>query len=306
MRYIFGPVSSRRLGFSLGIDIVPLKTCSFDCIYCECGKTTEKTIEIKEWAPVEEIIKELKEALKNNKEIDHITITGSGEPTLHSKIEDIISKIKDTTRIPVAVLTNGSLLHLKKVREALLKADIILPSLDAVSDVTFRKINRPHKSIKVRKMINGLKKLRKEYKGKIFLEILFVKGVNDTKEEIFKLKREIKNISPDKIHLNTVIRPGTEKFSLPLSYEELLKIKEIFGEKTEVISSGIKEKKEEIYSDKIEFIKNLLKRRPLTSDDISASLGIDKEKIGKILHALLEKGEIRNYSFNDKVFFVRK
>ena len=155
-RHLYGPVPSRRLGKSLGIDLVPHKVCTYDCVYCQIGKTTEKTLQRKEYVPEKEVLEELKAFLKDgSSSVDYLSLGGSGEPTLHSKIRSIIKGIKEITDIPVAVITNGSLFCKKEVRDDLLRADVVLPSLDAVSPEIFKKINRPNARLSVEKVIGG-------------------------------------------------------------------------------------------------------------------------------------------------------
>jgi len=168
--------------------------------------------------------------------IDHISLSGSGEPTLHSQIRSVIEGIKVITSIPIAVITNGSLLYEKEVREDLLHADIVLPSLDAVSSEVFIKINRPQPGFSIEKVIEGMVEFRKIYKGQIWLEILFCKGVNDGKEELLKMKKAVDRIQPDRIHLNTVVRPPSEKWVAPLDQKEMEEIQAFFGEKASIIS----------------------------------------------------------------------
>ena len=207
-RYLYGPVPSRRLGRSLGIDLVPHKICTYDCIYCQIRKTTKKTLLRREYVPVKEVLEEVKTfLLEGSSSIDYLSLSGSGEPTLHSKIRSIIKGIKEITSIPVAVITNGSLLCEREVREDLLQADVVLPSLDAVSPEIFMKINRSHRKLSIERVIEGMVEFRKIYKGQIWLEILFCKGVNDTSEELQKMKEVVKQIKPNLIHLNTVVRP---------------------------------------------------------------------------------------------------
>jgi wyosine [tRNA(Phe)-imidazoG37] synthetase (radical SAM superfamily) len=183
-RNLYGPVPSRRLGRSLGIDLVPSKICTYDCVYCQIGRATVKTLLRKEHIPKEDVLDEVKAfLLEKDSSFDHFSLSGSGEPTLHSEIRFIIEGIKALSSVPVAVITNGSLLYDEKVREDLLQADIVLPSLDAVSYEVFMKINRPHPAISAEKVIEGMVAFRKTYKGKIWLEILFCKGVNDSPEE---------------------------------------------------------------------------------------------------------------------------
>ncbi|MCK4648231.1 radical SAM protein, partial [bacterium] len=274
MRYIFGPVPSRRLGISLGVDLVPYKTCTFNCIYCQLGRTTNYTLKRKEYIKTQKVLKELKEKLANwrtdklaKQKINYITLSGSGEPTLNVKIGEIISGIKKMTSIPVAVLTNGSLLYRKEVRDSLKKADLVIPSLDAASAKIFKRINRPVKTLKVEKIIKGLVDFEKEYRGKIWLEIMLVKGINDRKEEIEKLKRAIAKIKPDRVQLNTVARPPCEKFAKALSKGELEKIKNLLGPPTEVIVDFERGALPEKMKDLKKGIMTMLKRRPATVKD---------------------------------------
>lgn len=239
MRYIYGPVKSRRLGFSLGLSLTPHKVCSFDCVYCQLGKTTEKTVQQKEYIKIEEIIDELKLWLTNNanelKTLNYITLSGSGEPTLNIKIGELIAEIKKISAIPVAVITNASLIADAAVRQALLIADLIVPSLDAVKPQTFENINRPVAGINVENIINSLINLRREFRGKIWLEVMLVKGINDDLRQIKKLKGVIDNINPDKIQLNSPVRTTAEPNVLPVEKNKLEKIKEILGDKAEII-----------------------------------------------------------------------
>jgi wyosine [tRNA(Phe)-imidazoG37] synthetase (radical SAM superfamily) len=239
MKYIYGPVKSRRLGLSLGVSLTPYKICDFDCIYCQLGRTRETTVARKEYIRTEEISNELKSWLQNNteeaKSLDYITISGSGEPTLNIKIGEIIKEIKKVAACPVAVITNASLLNDIQVRQALLGADLIIPSLDAVSLEIFRQIDRPHRGIKIEDIINGLAALRKEFRGKIWLEVMIVKGVNDDLAQIRKLKDVIDKIIPDKIQINSPVRTTAEKNVFPADKRKLEKIKKILGDKCEII-----------------------------------------------------------------------
>jgi len=190
---LFGPVPSRRLGMSLGIDLVPKKVCSLNCVYCEVGKTTELTLERKEYISYDEIVAELSSYFKNNPNPDYITFSGYGEPTLNIRIGDIISFIKQhKPNIPIAVLTNGTLLFDKNVRESLKEADVVLPSLDAATEGVFRKINRPIKTLMLENYVNGLITFCNEFKGKVWLEIFILPGYNDSLSELIALKETIR------------------------------------------------------------------------------------------------------------------
>ena len=206
--HIFGPVPSRRLGRSLGIDLVPSKTCTYDCLYCQVGRTTEKTTARKSWMPVDEIIAELKNKLLTKP--DFITLSGSGEPTLYSDCGLLIEKIKQITDVPVAVITNGSLLFMPQVREDLKRADVVMPTLVAGDEETFKKINRPTPEITFDKMLQGLIDFRREFTGKYWLEVFIIAGLNDSDEQIDKIAKCIDKIRPDKVQINTVTRPPAE------------------------------------------------------------------------------------------------
>ena len=306
-RHLYGPVPSRRLGRSLGVDIVPHKICTYDCIYCQIGKTTQETLERKEYIPVMEILEEVKRFLKEEtSSIDHLSLSGSGEPTLHSKIRSIIEGIKAITSIPVAVITNGSLLYEEEVRMDLLQADIVLPSLDAVSSEAFEKVNRPHSEISVDKMIEGLVEFRKVYKGKIWLEILFCKGVNDSQSELIMMKKAVDRIQPDLIHLNTVVRPPSEKWVPPLDQLKMEEIKAFFGEKAYIISEFDRHPSTVSERDVQEGILRILKRRPLSLSDLSKGMGLPQNELEEYVGPLIEKGEIQVRAFGDSIYYEMK
>lgn len=302
-KYTFGPVCSRRLGISLGVDIIPRKLCTLDCVYCEVGATDKRGIIRKEYYPVKDIVAEVKAVLSDYANIDNITISGSGEPTLNVNIGDIINEIKQITNIPMAVLTNGTLLFKPDVRKDLLSADIVSPSLDAVTQEIFEKINRPHPDLKIADIIEGIKTFRKEYRGKLWLEILFVEGFNDDEKEILRMKNVIGEIKPDKIHLNTVVRPPAYSLAKPVSEQRLVEIRNIFGEGCEIIGMVNKEQKTEEHQINIHTIFELLKRRAMTIDEITLSLGLKSGEVNESLEKLECDKAIKSYVFNGKKFF---
>lgn len=239
MRYLYGPVHSRRLGMSLGITLTPHKVCPFDCIYCQLGKTLIKTRRRQSYIKSNEIISELKEflispALKSDA-VDYISISGFGEPTLHSNIAHLIAEIKKLTLIPLALFTNAALFSDSKARRDVLGADLLVPSLDAVTQGVFEEIDRPAPGIKIEDVIKGLVALRNEFKAGIYLEIMLVKNINDSPEYSYKFKEVIDRINPDKIQLNTPVRSTTESWVVPPDKERLLQIKEILGPKCEIV-----------------------------------------------------------------------
>jgi wyosine [tRNA(Phe)-imidazoG37] synthetase (radical SAM superfamily) len=305
--HLYGPVPSRRLGRSLGIDLVPHKICTYDCIYCQIGDTTEKTLVRKEYVPVREIIEEVERFLKEGApSVDHLSLSGSGEPTLHSQIRSVIEGIKEITSIPVAVITNGSLLSEEEVRQDLLRADIVLPSLDAVSSDVFMRINRPRPGFSVEKVIEGLVEFRKVYKGQIWLEILFCKGINDGKEELLRMKKVVDRIQPDLIHLNTVVRPPFEKWVVPLGQKEMEEIRAFFGKSASIISEFDRHPSMVLEMNIKEEILKILKRRPLSLSDLSKGMGIPQNELDRHIKPLVEEGKIQSRLFGDSVYYEIK
>lgn len=306
MSYIFGPVPSRRLGFSLGVDLIPFKTCTLNCIYCQLEKTTRKTVERKEYIASRKILAELEKILNSSRKIDYITLSGSGEPTLSSKIGEIIGKIKGMTSIPVAVLTNGTFLTDKTLREELVSADLVIPSLDAATQRTFNKINRPHRSLNINRIIEGMVNFREMYQGEIWLEIMLVQGVNDNDEELLALRGAIRKIQPDRIQLNTPVRPPQEKWVEVLSSEKLLEIKEFFGDKCEIIAE-FKRKGKKAYLKNVEDeILILISRRPVTCKDISSSLGLHINEVVKYVESLEKEKKITSEIYQGKRYFAKR
>jgi len=306
-QYLYGPVPSRRLGRSLGIDLVPHKICTYDCIYCQIGKTTGKTLVRKEYVSAGAILEEVNGFLKEEtSNIDHLSLSGSGEPTLNSQIGSVIEGIKANTSIPVAVITNGSLLYERKVRQDLLRADIVLPSLDAVSAEVFDRVNRPPSGFSVEKVIEGLVEFRKVYKGQIWLEILFCKGINDGKDELLDMKKVIDRIHPDLIHLNTVVRPPSEKWVVPLNQKEMEGIRGFFGEKASIISEFDRHPSSILERDVKEEILKILRRRPLSLADLSNGMGIPQNELDQYLKPLIREGKIQTRNFGDSVYYEIK
>ncbi len=239
MRYIYGPVNSRRLGLSLGLSLTPHKVCDFDCVYCQLGRTLERSLERKEYLKIDEIVAEVNSWIANNpesvKSLSFITLSGSGEPTLNSGIGLLIDSLKKIIAVPVAVITNSSLLADEQVRRQISGADLIVPSLDAVTEEAFQKIDRPAEGVNLLEIIEGLVNLRKEFKGRIWLEVMLVKGVNDNLAHTRRLKEVIERINPDKVQLNSPVRCTAEENVEPLDAKHLERIKELLGEKCEIV-----------------------------------------------------------------------
>lgn len=307
--YLFGPVPSRRLGMSLGIDLVPHKVCTLNCIYCECGRTTKLSLERNEYVPYDVVVKELQHYLTDNPVPDYITFSGSGEPTLNSRIGDVLQFIKSNyPNIPVAVLTNGTLFYQKQVRTEVLDADVVLPSLDAASDLSFRKINRPFHKLNINEYIQGLVDFRKEYSGKIWLEVLILPGYNDNTEDLQLLKEAFEKIKPDSIQLNTLDRPGTIDGLRTASKHELQQIVDFWNlDNVEIIAAAPERKKVKSYREDTETaIWETICRRPCTIDDLVKILGLHINEINKYLDVLESENKIESVRQERGLFYQRK
>ncbi|MCJ7545911.1 MAG: radical SAM protein [Deltaproteobacteria bacterium] len=304
MKYTYGPVPSRRLGLSLGVDLVPKKICTYNCIYCQIGRPTLQTVERKEYVPARSILLDVEQSLQEwGAKIDYIAISGSGEPTLNSAIGEIIQGIKKLTTTSVAVITNSSLLHLEEVRQALRAADVVMPSLDAVTPSVFQTINRPLPFLEIEQIIQGLAAFRGEYKGQIWLEILLCRGINDAGEEIERMREAIHIIRPDKVQLNTVVRPGVEDYAAALSPDQMEQIKNALGADVEIIAEfegdGHRMPQEAIE----ERVIRIIQRRPETPDDLAKALGLNDLEIAKILDKLAKEGKVTYRVFNQRVYY---
>ena len=294
-KYIFGPVPSRRLGISLGIDLIPHKTCSLDCVYCEGGKTTDKTINRHEFVPTDTVLHELDHYLKHHPLPDFATFSGAGEPTLHTGIGEITDFLKDNyPGLKTAMITNSTTINIPDVRQALLKTDIVLPSLDSAVQETFEQINRPAEGIDIKKVLEGLESFSLMYDGEIWLEIFILEGYNDSTEEISALKRAVHRIKPDRVQLNTMDRPGTEAGLTKASKKTLEMVKKALDyEGTEIISKYKSRKEIDSYrEDAEEAIVKLTERRPATMEDMEEILGLKSMEIGKYLDILLAEKRI--------------
>jgi wyosine [tRNA(Phe)-imidazoG37] synthetase (radical SAM superfamily) len=304
MKYTYGPVPSRRLGRSLGVDLVPKKICTYDCIYCQIGRPTLQTVERKEYVPARAILHDVEQSLHEwGDKIDYIAISGSGEPCLNTAIGEVIQGIKKLTTTPVAVITNSSLLHLKEVRQALRAADVVMPSLDAVTPSVFQTVNRPLPFLAFEQIIEGLAAFRKEYKGRIWLEILLCRGVNDSGEEIERMQEAIRIIRPDKVQLNTVVRPGVEDYAAALSPGRMEEIKEALGADAEIIAEFAGDRHRMPQEATEERVIRIIQRRPETPDDLAKALGLHDLEIVKILDKLAKEGRVTYRVFNQRVYY---
>lgn len=304
MNHIFGPVPSRRLGRSLGIDVIPAKTCSFDCIYCESGATTHLSVRREHFADPAEVLRQLDDFFRRSPGgADAITFSSAGEPTLYLQLGELIRKIKEKYPIPLVVLTNGSLLWDEAVRKDLLEADIVVPSLDAATPGVFSMINRPHPSLGLEKVIEGIRAFRKDYRGRLHLEIMFVSGANDSPEELSALSREASEIDADRIELNTVARPPAVDGTCGLPEERMRCAASFFPHnKTAIIGAFRQDPGFSGEDDLAARILQTVERRPCTIRELSASLGVAEEKLEAESTRLCESAKLVMLDFGGKSF----
>ena len=305
---IFGPVSSRRMGVSLGLNLIPVnrKVCTFNCIYCECGATGLLTQDRKEYVPVGEIYAELKDFFLHNPDPDYLTFSGAGEPTLHSHIGEVIAFLKELRpAIPVAVLTNGTLFGDPAVRGELMLADLVLPSLDAATNLALRRINRPPRSFSAAAYVDGLVSFSQEFRGDIWLEILVLPGYNDGEENLNALREAVLRINPGRIQLNTLDRPGTVVGLLPAPMAQLKEIASFLGVKNvEIIAPPQERDQQKSYRSDVESaILETIIRRPCTLDDLGKILGLHINEVNKHLGALEDAGKVETVKQERGIFY---
>ncbi|MFA7057464.1 MAG: radical SAM protein [Candidatus Cloacimonadales bacterium] len=311
-KHLFGPVISRRLGISLGVDVVPYKYCSMDCVYCEVGKTTNLLNEPQELVNLEEVIKELDEYISNNPKLNYITFSGAGEPLLYSKIGELINYIKAKyPQYKLALITNSSHISRSDIQDELLKLDMIMPSLDSVNQDIFESINRPHPSIKIADIIANLIEFNKNFTGEMWLEIFFIPDLNDLAPELEAMRDVIIKINPERVQLNALDRPGTEPWVIQEDFNKLEEIKAFFeaGIPSSIMVEVIKKVNQELYDNNPDSIEtedkiiSTITRRPCTAQDLSQMLNVHINAINKVLHKLIEKKKIEGIHQDRGIFY---
>ncbi len=274
MNYIFGPVPTRRLGQSLGIDPVPLKTCNWNCVYCQLGRSIPMVNERKDFFPADEILAEVKNALLSHQpgEIDWVTFVGSGETTLHASLGWLIQEVKKLTRLPVAVITNGSLLSNRELRQELLAADAVLPTLDAGTPELYQRINRPYPGLSFESFLDGLIAFSEEYQGNLWVEVMLVKDLNDTEDQLSKTASALQRIKPDEIHIMQPTRPPVETWVKPPSDDGLRRALDILGDTARVIhpASGSYDLGEE--KSIVDAVVGIVTRHPMREEELVETL----------------------------------
>lgn len=293
MKHVFGPVPSRRLGQSLGVDTIPLKTCNWNCVYCQLGRTRPLTNQRREYYPAEEIAAEVQEALRTHQpgEIDWVTIVGSGEPLLDSGIGRLIRQIKRLTDLPLAVITNGSLLYLPVVRQELAAADAVLPTLDAGTPELYRKINRPHAVITFERLVKGLIAFREEYRGKLWVEVMLVQGLNDTSQALRDTAEVLQQLHPDAVHINLPDRPPAETWVQPPDQESLMEALAVFGNIAEVVHPAEGRFDLSGCDNPIDAVLAIITRHPMRQEELEHALEIwTPEQVSEALASLISSG----------------
>lgn len=305
MKNVFGPVPSRRLGRSLGIDVIPPKTCSYDCVYCESGSTTHLTIKRQAFVDPDHVVHELEDYFSSYPGgADVLTFSSAGEPTLYEPLGELLRAVKKRfAPIPLIVLTNGSLLWDPEVRRDLLAADRVVPSLDAVTPEVFNRVNRPHPALDLDLIIEGIHAFKREYQGRLHLEVVLVSGLNDDSNQLIKIAHAIERISPDQIELNTVVRPPADPRFLGLSIEEMEKASAFFPPKRTQIIGQFKAAAcaaKDLALD--ERVLELVRRRPCTAVEMAGCLGVEVEQLKTSLSRLLEENRLARYVFTDREY----
>lgn len=286
--HVFGPVPSRRLGRSLGIDLVPFKTCSYDCIYCQLGRTTCKTTRRKAWTPPRPLLEELEEKLESRP--DYVTLSGSGEPTLFQPLDKLIEGIRALTDTPLAVLTNGSLLGDSELQRELAGADLVIPSLDAGNENMFQLVNRPAPGLSFERMLSGLIAFRRGFRGQLWLEVFLLGNYTTFEQELTDIRRCVDRIQPDRVQLNTVTRPAAERYAATVSPERLAEIAREFTPPAEVIAEFRARREDAMRPSGQAEVLELLRRRPCTVEDVVAGLGMHRQEVLKCVEHLAGDG----------------
>jgi wyosine [tRNA(Phe)-imidazoG37] synthetase (radical SAM superfamily) len=304
-RLVYGPVPSRRLGLSLGVDLVPFKACPYDCLYCQLGPTRRLTLQRETFFPVSSLVQAVREALERGPAPDVITLAGSGEPSLYKPLDELVASLKRISKTPVALLTNGALFGDPALRREAALCDLVLPSLDAGDEDFFRYVNRPHASLTLEKVTAGLEAFRREYGGPIWLEVMVVAGLTDRPSRMELIAEQVRRICPDRLHLNTPVRPSPLGPSAVVPAERLQKWCALFTPKAEVIAQyrSLPVQKGGPNEEVEDRLLGLLARRPCTVEDAAAGLQAPANEILKALFTLQSAGRVQSRTHAGKVFF---
>jgi wyosine [tRNA(Phe)-imidazoG37] synthetase (radical SAM superfamily) len=301
-RYLFGPVPSRRFGRSLGIDLTPHKTCSLDCVFCQLGRTPEKTLERKVYVPTGEVIDEIDHWLKTDGNADYLTLSGSGEPTLHAEFGHVLAHLRRQP-IPSVLLTNGTLLDRPDVQEAAALARVVKVSLSAWDQKSFEWVNRPHHQLAFTTVVDGMKSFRNRFDGQLWLEVFLLSGINAMTKDVEKIVRLSRELKPDRIHLNTIARPPAEDFAAAVPLARLEELTGLFDPPA-LIAAGFNGHHSKTIEANEATILAMLKRRPCTISQIEEAFGMHINEVSKYLGALLGKNRIRTDRKDNEVYYL--
>jgi len=301
--YLFGPVPSRRFGRSLGIDLVPVKTCTFDCLFCEVGRTTCHTLRRAEYVPTAAVTGEFSDWVEGGGHADVVTVAGSGEPTLHLHFGDVIDAVHARSAFKTVLLTNSSLLYLKDVRAQAARADIVKVSLSAWDQRSFEKINQPQEDLSFPMLVDGIRAFREEFSGDMRLEVVVLPGINSQRSDMAKIARIAESFSPDSIELNTVVRPPAYPSVSRASSSRLTDLSVLFTPVAGVIAPF---EKSEALAGAVGAtdLRAMLARRPCTAQDIAGAFSISRHQAEGLISVLLESGDIRPETQDGGIYYV--
>jgi wyosine [tRNA(Phe)-imidazoG37] synthetase (radical SAM superfamily) len=302
-RYLFGPVPSRRLGRSLGIDLTPLKTCSFDCIFCQLGRTTRKTLDRTEYVPLDDVIKELEDWLARDERADFITLSGSGEPTLHARFGSVLDFVRRSTRIPAALLTNGTTLGNPAIRADAAKAHLVKISLSAWDQASLEHINRPCPEIDFDRLLEGQRLFRQEFTGEVWVEVFLLWGINTDRSTVSAIADLVTTLEPDRVQLNTAVRPPSEDFAIAVPPDILEGLARLFHPPAEVIAEYSPRLSDSIAAGEKEILA-MLRRRPCTFEQIAQAFGMHRNEVSKYIGKLARTGQAYAERRDNDVYYV--
>jgi wyosine [tRNA(Phe)-imidazoG37] synthetase (radical SAM superfamily) len=301
--HLFGPVPSRRFGQSLGVDLTPYKTCSLDCVFCQLGPTVNKTLHRKAYVPIDAVLAELDAWFGTDGKADYITLSGAGEPTLHSQFGEVIEFIRKNCSIPAALLTNGTLLHLPEVRQSACEANVVKISLSAWDQTSYEQVNRPHPLLRFDQLIEGQIAFRAQFKGQLWMEVFLIEGMNSRPDQVRRISGLAEKIAPNHIHLNTAVRPPSEDFVTPLSKETLSALAPLFQPRAQVMAEFTTERHKHVQANQ-ETIMAMLRRRPCTAKQIADGFNMHLNTVSKYLGKLMRTHQIRAERRNTDVYYV--
>jgi wyosine [tRNA(Phe)-imidazoG37] synthetase (radical SAM superfamily) len=274
------------------VDLTPFKTCTLDCIFCQLGRTPHKTLERKEYVPTEQVTAELDAWTAEGGKADYITLAGSGEPTLHSRFGDILDFARKRTGLPVALLSNGTLFEDSEVRKAAQKADIVKVSLSAWDQASFEQVNRPHADLRFERVVEGQRAFRREFRGKLWVEVFMIWGTNSVKRDVEKIAALVDSIAPDEIHLNTAVRPPAESFAFAMPRTAMEELAGLFRPAANVIAEFAADKSTEVAANEATILA-MLQRRPCTAQQIADVFGMHLNEVSKYVGKLMRTNKIR-------------